>query len=157
MNYNQPSSYYANCVMDSKLKYLNLKVYCVITDRLRRVVMRGNPNSCPWLLLPGWYGWAHAWSTGQAVGFSRELICVPLALSVSSNYTFFISTLVTKAENLISGQNVSTLCSSTSFPESLLRESSRRGPLEVSLFKIHLLSDRRKGRKCSTSCNSLKI
>ena len=53
MNYNQPFFYYDHYVMDSKLRYLNLKVYCVITDRLRRVVMRGNPNSCLWLLLPG--------------------------------------------------------------------------------------------------------
>ena len=44
MNYNQPSFYYDDCVMDGKLRYLNLKVYCEpITDRLRRVVMRGNP------------------------------------------------------------------------------------------------------------------
>ena len=53
MNYNQPSFYYDHYVMDSKLRYLNLKVYCVITDRLRRVVIRGNPNSCRCMLLPG--------------------------------------------------------------------------------------------------------
>ena len=53
MNYNQPSFHCDHYVMDSKLRYLNLKVYCVpITDRLRRVVIRGNPNSCRWMLLP---------------------------------------------------------------------------------------------------------
>ena len=54
MNNNQPSFHCDHYVMDSKLRCLNLKAYFVpITDRLPRVAMRGNPDSCPWLLPPG--------------------------------------------------------------------------------------------------------
>ena len=43
-------------------------------------------NNCPWLSLPGWYGCAHAWGTGQAEGW--VYVCAPCFKFVFSKCYF---------------------------------------------------------------------
>ena len=43
-------------------------------------------NSCLWLPLPAWYGCAHAWGTGPAVGWCMFAPCFKFAIELSSIY-----------------------------------------------------------------------
>ena len=38
-------------------------------------------NSCPWQPLPGWYGFAHVWGTGQAVCWCMSALYFQFVLS----------------------------------------------------------------------------
>ena len=40
--------------------------------------------SCPWLPLPGWYGFAHAWVTGEAMCWSMRALCFQFVLTSPS-------------------------------------------------------------------------
>ena len=41
-------------------------------------------NSCPWLPLPGWYGFAHVWGTGEAMCWSMRALCFQFVLTSPS-------------------------------------------------------------------------
>ena len=49
-----------------------------------------SPQLCPWLPLPGWYGCAHAWGTGQAVVWSMSVSLALKSVQIEGSYKSYV-------------------------------------------------------------------